>query len=172
MPNTYDLEGLTVLVTGGSQGLGRAVVEGAIASGATVAIADLHGAAEAAKETGAFAVEMDVSDADSVEAGVALAVEQLGRVDVLINNAGISGVGDPKPFHETSNEEWNAVVGVNLTGPFLLARAVLPAMLQRGNGVIVNVASVGAVVALRNRGPSGASGLGWSARRSRPRTFV
>jgi NAD(P)-dependent dehydrogenase (short-subunit alcohol dehydrogenase family) len=151
--NTYDLTDRTVLVTGGARGLGREVAELAIASGARVAIADLADTAIAAKEIGAWGVDMDVSDPDSVAAGVAAAEAELGRVDVLVNNAGISGLGEPKPLFETSYEEWQAVMGVNLTGPWLVAKAVAPGMLERGDGVIVNVASVGGQVALPGRGP-------------------
>ncbi|MGQ0843819.1 MAG: SDR family NAD(P)-dependent oxidoreductase [Sporichthyaceae bacterium] len=157
MANTYDLSDQTVLVTGGAQGLGREVAELAIASGARVAIADLRDTAVTAKEFGAWGVDMDVSNPESVAAGVAAAEAELGRIDVLVNNAGISGIGDPKPLFETSLQEWQAIMGVNLTGPWLVAKAVAPGMLERGSGVVVNVASVGGVLALRGRGPYCAS---------------
>ncbi len=153
MPNTYDLTGRTVLVTGGSQGLGRAIAELALASGAQVCIADIQGAEKTAEALGATGVALDVADPDSVQAGVAAAVAALGRIDVLVNNAGISGLGDPKLFLDTEPAEWNAIMGVNLTGPYLMTRAVVPAMVERGEGVVVNVASVGGVLALRGRGP-------------------
>jgi NAD(P)-dependent dehydrogenase (short-subunit alcohol dehydrogenase family) len=153
MPNTYDLTDRTVLVTGGARGLGRAVAEAALAAGAVVCIADLQDTAVAAKEIGVHGVDIDVSNVDSVGAGVAEAVGLLGRVDVLVNNAGISGIGPPKPVLEHSLEEWHAIFGVNLTGPFLMSRAVAPAMLERGDGVIVNIASIGAVGILPGRGP-------------------
>ncbi|MGQ0464719.1 MAG: SDR family NAD(P)-dependent oxidoreductase [Sporichthyaceae bacterium] len=157
MANSYDLADRTVFVTGGARGLGREVAALAIASGARVAIADLRDTDVAAKELGAWGVDMDVADPASVAAGVAAAEAELGRIDVLVNNAGISGVGDPKPLFETSLEEWQAIMGVNLTGPWLVAKAVAPGMLARGEGVIVNVASVGGVLALRGRGPYCAS---------------
>ena len=153
MANSYDLSGRTVLVTGGAQGLGRSIAEQALASGATVCIADLRNSAEVGKEIGVYGVDLDVADPAAVEAGVAAALEHLGRIDVLVNNAGISGLGDPKPFLSTPLEEWNAILGVNLTGPWLMACAVAPGMLERQDGVIVNVASVGGVLALRGRGP-------------------
>ncbi len=153
MANTYDLSGRTVLVTGGAQGLGRAVAEQAITAGAAVCIADLRNSAEVGKEIGAYGVDIDVSDAASVQAGVDVAIEHLGRVDVLVNNAGISGLGEPKPFLSTPLEEWNAVLGVNLLGPFLMATACAPGMIERADGVIINVASVGAVTTLKGRGP-------------------
>jgi gluconate 5-dehydrogenase len=153
VPNTYDLANRTVLVTGGARGLGRAVAEASIAAGATVCIADLADTAIAAKEIGAVGVDIDVADVDSVNAGVAAAIEALGPVDVLVNNAGISGLGDPKPLLETPLEEWNAILGVNLQGPYLMARACAPGMLERGDGVIVNIASVASTMILRGRGP-------------------
>jgi gluconate 5-dehydrogenase len=153
VPNTYDLADRTVLVTGGARGLGRAVAEAALTAGARVCIADLADTAIAAKEIGAVGVDIDVADVDSVNAGVAAAIEQLGRVDVLVNNAGISGLGEPKPLLETPLEEWNAVLGVNLQGPYLMSRACAPGMLERGDGVIVNIASVAATMILRGRGP-------------------
>lgn len=153
MPNTYDLAGRTVLVTGGAQGLGRSVAEQAIAAGARVCIADLRGSAAAGKEIGADGVDIDVADQESVARGVAAALELLGRIDVLVNNAGIPGIGEPKPFLSTPVEEWHRILGVNLTGPFLMATAVVPGMLERGDGVIVNVASVGGIVTLQGRGP-------------------
>jgi gluconate 5-dehydrogenase len=153
VPNTYDLSNRTVLVTGGARGLGRAVAEQAIAAGATVCIADLADSAITGKEIGAFGVDIDVSDVDSVNAGVAAAIAELGRIDVLVNNAGISGLGEPKPLLETPLEEWNTVLGVNLQGPYLMTRACAPGMLERGDGVIVNIASVGAQMILRGRGP-------------------
>ncbi len=160
MANTYDLTDRTVLITGGAQGLGREVAELALASGAKVAIADLRDSAIAGKEIGAWGVDMDVSNPDSVTAGVAATVAELGRIDVLVNNAGISGLGDPKPLFDTSLEEWQAIMGVNLTGPWLVSKAVAPGMLERGDGVIVNISSVGSQVALRGRGPYCASKAG------------
>ncbi|HEX3827294.1 MAG TPA: SDR family NAD(P)-dependent oxidoreductase [Sporichthyaceae bacterium] len=153
MPNTYDLTGRTVLVTGGAQGLGRAIAELALASGARVCIADIQGAEKTAEALGATGVALDVTDPASVQAGVAVAVAALGRIDVLVNNAGISGLGDPKLFLDTEPAEWNAIMGVNLTGPYLMTRAVAPAMVERGEGVVVNIASVAGVVPLRGRGP-------------------
>lgn len=153
MPNTYDLTGRAVLVTGGAQGLGRAIAQAALAAGASVCIADLQNSAEIGKEIGTYGVDIDVADPQSVAAGVLAATEHLGRIDVLVNNAGISGLGEPKPFLDTPVEEWNAIMGVNLTGPYLMARAVVPGMLERGDGVIVNIASVGSLFALRGRGP-------------------
>jgi 3-oxoacyl-[acyl-carrier protein] reductase len=153
VPNTYDLTDRTVLITGGAQGLGRAIAELALASGAQVCIADIQGAEKTAEELGATGVALDVADPASVEAGVAVAVAALGRIDVLVNNAGISGLGDPKPFLDTGLAEWNAIMGVNLTGPYLMTRAVVPAMVERGEGVVVNIASVAGVVPLGGRGP-------------------
>jgi NAD(P)-dependent dehydrogenase (short-subunit alcohol dehydrogenase family) len=153
VPNTYDLTDRTVLVTGGAQGLGRSIAELALTSGGSVCIADIQGTDKTAEALGVTGVSIDVADPTSVETGVAQAVAALGRIDVLVNNAGISGLGEPKPFLDTEPAEWDAIMGVNVTGPYLMARAVVPAMVERGDGVVINVASVGGVMTLPGRGP-------------------
>lgn len=88
----------------------------------------------------ALAVHADVADPDSVAAAVQTVLDWAGRVDVLCNNAGV--IDSYRPAHEVDLEEWNDVIGVNLTGPFLMARAVIPDMLTRSSGVIINIASL------------------------------
>jgi meso-butanediol dehydrogenase / (S,S)-butanediol dehydrogenase / diacetyl reductase len=132
------------LVTGAGSGLGRAAATMLAAEGAKVAALDLAG--DAAEKTAATigerggtarAYTVNVSDPAAVRATVAKVTEELGRPQVLVNAAGIGGFARSE---DESFERWSAIIGVNLTGTFLMAQAVLPAMLD-GGGVIVNIAS-------------------------------
>ncbi len=130
-----------VLVTGGASGIGRAAVAAFAAEGARVAIADLNAegaAAAAAAHAGAFAVPMDVSDPEAVAAGVSEVIAETGGIDVLVNVAGWDRI---KPFLETTPEFWDRVLGINLKGVLSTCHAVLPHMIERGRGVVVNTAS-------------------------------
>lgn len=139
-------ENKIVVITGGGSGMGRAMAHEFIAKGARVAVLDI--VPERAKKTveeladpdRALAVQVDISDPDSVTAAVSEIVVWGGTVDVLCNNAGI--VDSFRPAHETPLEEWHRTIAVNLTGPFLMARAVIPLMLERGRGAIINTASI------------------------------
>jgi gluconate 5-dehydrogenase len=134
----FDLSGRTALVTGSTRGLGLALARALADAGARVAI---NGRDEAAARTvaasidGAVAAPFDVADEQAVAAGI----ERLGRVDVLVNNAGIT---IRTPLEEMALEEWQRVLDVNLTSAFLVARAVVPGMLERGHGKVVNVGSI------------------------------
>ncbi len=134
------LEGKTALVTGGASGIGAATARRLAAEGARVAIGDLdeQGARAVAGELDGFACTLDVSDAGSARAGVAAVVQELGDIDVLVNNAGT----DRFAFFVNSDEElWDFVLGVNLRGVLAVTHAVLPRMQERRTGAIVNVAS-------------------------------
>jgi 2-hydroxycyclohexanecarboxyl-CoA dehydrogenase len=134
------LEGKTALVTGGASGIGAATARRLAAEGARVAIGDLNedGAREVAGEIDGFAGVLDVADPGSIGAFLAAAVEQLGEVDVLVNNAGT----DRFSYFVNSDEQlWDLVLGVNLRGVLAVTHAVLPGMQQRRSGAIVNVAS-------------------------------
>lgn len=141
------------LVTGAGSGIGKACVERLTADGLQVAALDIDadGATSCATTFGALPVTADVADADSVDAAVARVIAELGAIDVLANVAGISGSPEATNCHSTSVPEWSHVLAVNLTGPFLLCRAVLPAMCARGDGTIVNIASAAGLVAFPGR---------------------
>ena len=134
------LEGKPALVTGGASGIGAATARRLAAEGARVAIADLDlaGARDVAGELDGAAVEMDVADAGSARAGVAAAADAVGRLEIVVNNAGTDRFGW---FTDTDEEMWDVVLGVNLRGVLAVTHAVLPSMHERGGGSIVNVAS-------------------------------
>lgn len=138
------LQGKVALVTGAGSGIGRASAERFAAEGARVAVVDLKGAedvAEAIEAAGgeAIALRTDVADEEAVAAMAAAAIERFGRVDVLMNNAGI--LDDYLPAADMPTAVWDRVLGVNLNAQFFTARALLPQMVERGAGAIVNVAS-------------------------------
>jgi 2-hydroxycyclohexanecarboxyl-CoA dehydrogenase len=133
-------EGRTALVTGGVGGIGSATASRLAAEGAKVAVCDLHldPARELAADLGGVGLTMDVGSTESVRAAVAAAEEQLGPIDVLVNNAGIGG---ELFFTQTPEEVWDNIVKVNLRGVLAVTHAVLPGMQERRRGAIVNVAS-------------------------------
>ena len=135
--------GRSAIVTGGASGLGRAVAGRIIAEGGTVALWDLNvdALAETRQEIGADHSEaLDVADQQAVEAAAAATLAALGKVDVLVCSAGITGA--TVPLHEFPIDSWLQVVGVNLNGLFYCNRAIVPLMLANGYGRIVNVSSV------------------------------
>ena len=140
-----DYANKVVIITGAGSGMGRAMVGEFVSRGARVAAMDIN--LERAKETVdrlsdpsmAFALQVDVSDQDSAKRGVDAVISRWGRIDLLCNNAGI--LDGHATAHEVSLAEWNRVLAVNLTGPFLMARAVIPQMLAQGKGAIINTSS-------------------------------
>jgi NAD(P)-dependent dehydrogenase (short-subunit alcohol dehydrogenase family) len=130
-----------VIVTGGAQGIGRAIAGRLHEEGATVVIGDLQGAAEAAAELGGLGLRVDVSQEADTQAMAAAALERYGRIDGLVNNAGVYSSLVPKPFEQIDVDEWRTVYDVNVLGMFLATRAVVPAMRAAGYGRIVNIAS-------------------------------
>jgi 3-oxoacyl-[acyl-carrier protein] reductase len=144
MANDIDLKGRSAVVTGGAQGFGRAITRTFVASGAKVAIwdRDIVFAQKTATELGAavVAIACDVADPASVADACAATLKALQRIDILVNNAGIAGA-NAKTW-ETDVEEWRKVMRVNLDGPFICSRAVVPAMIAQGYGRIVNIASI------------------------------
>ncbi len=140
------------VVTGGGSGIGRATCTRLTADGFTLAVLDVNGdAAKVAAGPDGLGRATDVADASSVEEGVAQVVEAFGRIDVLVNNAGISGSDEATICHETAVDEWDRVVAINTRGPFLCSRAALPVMLAQGGGHIITVASVAGQVPFPGR---------------------
>src|SRR5262245_42215580 len=145
-----------VLVTGGGSGIGRAVCLAFACAGADVGVADvsLEGAEATAQEVSksggkAAALRVDVTDPASVQATVNQAVAALGRVDVLVNSAGVREI---VPFLQLPFAEWQRVIATNLTGTFLCSQAVAQYLVQQGKGgKIVNLASVAGLLAVPNR---------------------
>ena len=135
-----------VIVTGGAMGIGRAIADRFAQDGSAVVIADVSGATEAAAEisaTGAAAVGVfcDISDSDSCKAMAADALNAFGRIDTLVNNAGLYSTLKLTEFTEISPEEWQRVLNVNVMGQALVTAAVLPSMQAQGGGAIVNMSS-------------------------------
>ena len=141
--NQIDLQDRVAVVTGGAQGIGRAVTERMIASGAKVVIwdQDIDLARATAQETGAAGAEkVNVTDYPQVEAAARLAVSSFNRIDILVCNAGVAGAN--APVAEYPLDEWRRIIEINLTGVFHCCKAVVPAMVVQKYGRIVNVASV------------------------------
>ncbi|WP_413061685.1 SDR family NAD(P)-dependent oxidoreductase [Sphingomonas carotinifaciens] len=135
--------GRAAIVTGGASGLGKEVARRIIAEGGTAVLWDVDAdrLAEAQAETGAtHVVALDVTDADAVAAAAASSAEALGRVDILVCSAAITGATGP--VHEYPLDSWRRVIDINVNGLFYCCRAVVPLMLDHGYGRIVNVASV------------------------------
>lgn len=147
------MTGRAALLTGAASGIGLACLERLTADGFAVVAMDLDADAldAAAAARGAVAVSGDVADPAAVDAAVARVVADFGRIDVAVNVAGITGSQAAGPCHSTPVEEWLRVLAVNLTGPFLVSRAVLPHMLAAAGGVIVNIASAAGLVAFPGR---------------------
>ena len=142
--NKLDLDGRVAVITGGARGIGRAVAERMTESGAAVALWDQDGGAaqETARALGAQASahQVDVTGAASIRAALDATLARHGRVDVLVNNAGITGGN--APLWELPEGEWRRVIEVNLIGPYLVSAAIVPGMKERGWGRVVNVASI------------------------------
>jgi NAD(P)-dependent dehydrogenase (short-subunit alcohol dehydrogenase family) len=144
--NQLDLNGRVAVITGGAQGIGFAAAERMLRSGAAVALWDidaprLEGAREALAKVGAVSTHVvELTDESSVRDAVAATLAAHGAIDILVNNAGITGGNGPT--WELAPEVWRRVIEVNLVAPYLVCRAVVPHMIQRGYGRIVNIASI------------------------------
>lgn len=144
--NHIDLTGRAAVVTGGARGIGLAVAERLMASGAQVSLWDvdapaLEAAVKQLSRLGkAHQLAVDVTAPAAVAAAATTAAGQMGKIDILINNAGISGMN--KTTWDYPVEEWQRVLAINLNGPFLCSRAIVPGMIARKYGRIVNIASI------------------------------
>jgi len=127
------LDGKVAIVTGGAQGIGAAIAAGLQASGAAVVVADLN-----PPDGG---IRADVASEEDVARMVAETLERHGRIDALVNNAGLYASLEMRPFTEIPLEEWNRVMEVNVASMFLTCRAVVPVMREQGGGKIVNISS-------------------------------
>lgn len=152
-----NLSGQVAVVTGAAGAIGSAIARRLADNGATVVVADIN--VEGAREVtgsipGALACWLDITDAQSIEAAVALTLKQFGRLDILINNAGVNTLAHRVDIDTFPIEEWNRIVGVDLDGLFLMSQGALQPMLAYGRGGrIVNIASVVGLAAMRLQSP-------------------
>jgi NAD(P)-dependent dehydrogenase (short-subunit alcohol dehydrogenase family) len=140
-----EFEGLVALVTGGASGIGAAIAARLQEAGARVAVLDLNPAGAA---KGLLAVACDVSDDESVRAAVATVIEQLGALDIVINNAGIGAAGT---VADNPDDEWHRVFDVNVLGVVRVTRAALPHLRRSSAAAVVNTASIAATAGLPQR---------------------
>ena len=144
--NQIDLAGKAAIVTGGARGIGYAIAERLLQSGAKVALWDMDAdaLAQAVKDLSALgkvvSEKMDMTNEAQVDAALAATEKQIGAVDILVNNAGIAG--PTVKLWEYSPADFRKVVEIDLIGPFLCCRALVPGMMKRGYGRIVNIASI------------------------------
>ena len=143
------LKDKTALITGASRGIGRAIALGFAAQGARVAVTartvrDLDSLVGQIQASGreALAIPADLLDLSTVPGVVGLAEEELGSLDILVNNAGLGSSSDPKPVIDFDDRFWDRSLALNLTVPYLLCKAVLPSMIKRKGGRIINIASL------------------------------
>lgn len=144
----FDLEGRVAVITGGGKGIGKVYAQEFARAGAKIVAADTDGTAAEAVAKGivaangeAIGIATDVSDEASAQAMAKAALDRFGGIDILINNASLMSVLPRRSWMEIPVSEWDAVMGVNLRGLFLCARAVVPSMRERGRGKIVNISS-------------------------------
>ena len=147
--NLFNLKGKTALVTGAAQGLGREIALAFAESGSSLVLSDVQtpeSTAEEVEKTGArcITVQADVTDENQVNALAESAVSEFSRVDILVNNAGISQLSYTAT-QDLSRSEWDAVIGVNLTGTFLCCKHIGKQMMSSGGGSIINISSTAGV---------------------------
>lgn len=135
------LDGKVAIITGGGSGFGKGMAERFAAEGAKVLVADLNAdaAGDVAKAINGKAIKTDVANAADVKAMFDTAISSFGKVDILINNAGVTHL--PAPMESVSEDDFDRVVGVNMKAIYLAAREIIPAMKKQGSGAILNIAS-------------------------------
>ncbi len=161
MSKQFDLSGKVAIVTGGNGGIGLGMAEGLARAGATLVVAGRNAGKNAAAVktlqalgAKAAAVEVDVTQPPACKAMVATALDQFGRLDILINNAGINIRKQPQEY---TPEEWKSVLETNLSSAFYCSQAAYPAMLKSGGGKIINIGSMLSIFGAAFAGPYGAS---------------
>jgi len=158
--NSNNLEGRTAIITGAASGIGREIAFGMANAGAKVVVADLSKTRNEVVEIifadggRAIGVELDVTDELSIKNMISLTKNEFGKIDILVNSAGI---GVEKPFLETSKEDWDKIINVDLTGTFLCCREAAKSMEFNGWGRIITLASTAGVRGGYNRGAYGAA---------------
>jgi len=162
MTTTRDLEGQGAIVTGGCGGIGRAIITALARRGARCVIADIADPTDTLRLVEATGAEVhaaercDITRPEEVATAARFALDRLGHIDVLVNCA---GGGQRVGFLETTDEIWFAQINQNLSGAFFFMRAVLPVMLERGSGAIVNISSISGIIGgLPSKGTQGRSG--------------
>ncbi len=157
MSLSFRLEGKVALITGASRGLGTGIADALREAGATVVgtSRDPESAAQVAEQLGSVPVVMDVIDVSSVQRGIERVASEFGRLDLLVNNAGLN---IPQSVFEVDESSWDSVINTNLKGTFFAAQAAARHMAERGEGGrIINVASQAGVVGIEERSAYGAS---------------
>jgi NAD(P)-dependent dehydrogenase (short-subunit alcohol dehydrogenase family) len=151
-----ELDGQVAVVTGGAHGIGRAIAQALAENGARVVLVDLDAAAgeQAAREVeqaggSCLALAGDVADAARMAEVAREVFNRRGRIDILINNAGINTRSGRVPIHEYDRDDWDRILQTDLTGVFVTSQAFIPAMLRGGGGRIVNISSIAGIVPLR-----------------------
>jgi 3-oxoacyl-[acyl-carrier protein] reductase/2-deoxy-D-gluconate 3-dehydrogenase len=147
-----DLAGRVAFITGAAGGIGSAMAQAFAANGASVAVVDINGDGAEAVAAGlpdALALRMDVRDTPQIEAAVAAVMAKWGRLDILINNAGVNTASHRVHIDQFPVEEWDRIVSIDLDGLFLVSRVAMRPMLERGDGRVINIASVAGLVPMR-----------------------
>jgi len=146
-----NLKGQIALVTGAANGIGKAIADRFAANGATVFYTDINPAAAegAAKLGGGHALALDVTQSDQITAAMRTVLERCGRLDIVVNNAGINTLAHRVTIDEFPREEWDRILAVDLTGLYEVSRAAAQIMRPQRSGRIINISSIAGVVPLR-----------------------
>jgi len=147
-----ELSGRVALVTGAARGIGKAIADAMAENGARVFYTDIDGAEAASSASAwpsAMAAEMDVTNEGQIQEVMDGIVRECGRIDILVNNAGVNTLAHRVPIDQFPREEWDRIVGVDLTGLYLVSKAAVTVMRSQRSGRIINIASIAGLVPLR-----------------------